>query len=381
MIYRIGIIAFYNNLPENYVISELPQKILDRMQEIILDFEIITISRHEDDIHNKIIKFDPMNDTIICTIDDINDDADSLNSSSFNGKYLALNRIHGTINIWDMETGEIIHKISECNCGSRSICLSPNFKQIACAMDKTVKIFDIKTGLIIHHLDKHCGNICNMCYSPDSKYLASMDYTGTIKIWNAEEGYFVNSLFHLETIVIMHNGYVKALSYSPDGKRILSGRDNCIDIWDAKTHTLISTWHGSISEICSAIYLSDGRRILAHDCEGRITLIDSESHIVFWKSEPDKSIYNICCSPNDKHIISAHTSQGSAIFTIRNTKTGFIIKTFKYSYDIGKMQSKYAYGITQNWDIESTKLINPLTYQFGIYTIHKPMKLFGNPKD
>ena len=88
-----GIAALYNNLPENYDISKLPQKILARMQEIGSDYEIITISKHEYDRNNRISKFDLMNNTIICTIDDTDDVFyNYLTNQSFNGKYLALGK-------------------------------------------------------------------------------------------------------------------------------------------------------------------------------------------------------------------------------------------------------------------------------------------------
>jgi len=98
-----------------------------------------------------------------------------------------------------------------------------------------------------------------------------------------------------------------------------------------------------------------------------------------WASGSDISIHGICCSPNDKHIISARTSDRIGTITIRNTDTGCIIKIFKYYDDIGKMQSRYANGINKEWDAESSKLIHSyLTRPFGIYTMRKSTKPVDN---
>ena len=72
----------------------------------------------------------------------------------------------------------------------------------------------------------HSDIVISVSFSPDGRRIVSGSSDRTIRIWDAESG---QELLKLEG----HSSYVSSVSFSPDGRRIVSGGDDrTIRIWD-----------------------------------------------------------------------------------------------------------------------------------------------------
>jgi WD40 repeat protein len=75
------------------------------------------------------------------------------------------------------------------------------------------------------------------------------------KVWDAAGG---KELFTLEG----HSGGVMSASFSPDGRRIVTGSDDqTAKVWDAATGEELLTLKGHKEWVISAAFSPDGRRI------------------------------------------------------------------------------------------------------------------------
>jgi WD40 repeat protein len=75
-------------------------------------------------------------------------------------------------------------------------------------------------------LKGHSDPVWSVSFSPDGKRIVSGSEDKTLKVWDALTG--------LETLTLKgHSGPVSSVSFSPDGKRIVSGSwDKTVKVWD-----------------------------------------------------------------------------------------------------------------------------------------------------
>ena len=81
-------------------------------------------------------------------------------------------------------------------------------------------------GKEVFTLKGHRDLVCSVSFSPDGKRIVSGSWDKTLKVWDAQTG--------KETLTLKgHSRGVASVSFSPDGKRIVSGCvDNTLKVWD-----------------------------------------------------------------------------------------------------------------------------------------------------
>ncbi|MBT7256021.1 MAG: protein kinase, partial [Planctomycetaceae bacterium] len=127
----------------------------------------------------------------------------------------------------------------------------------------------------LHHntntLKGHPAFVFGASFSPDGKRIVSGSNDKTIKIWDAETGQ--------ETLTLKgHTSIVKSVSFSPGGKRIVSGSyDKTIKIWDAETGQETLTLKGHTSVVNSVSFSPDGKRIVSGSGDRTIKIWDAET--------------------------------------------------------------------------------------------------------
>jgi WD40 repeat protein len=90
------------------------------------------------------------------------------------------------VKIWNRISGRLLQTVSERI--SWSVAFSPNGTQLAVGNDDgTVDIFDAKGSQKLQTLTAHTSYIKALTYSPDSKKLASASRDGMARIWTLEE--------------------------------------------------------------------------------------------------------------------------------------------------------------------------------------------------
>ncbi len=108
----------------------------------------------------------------------------------------------------------------------------------------------------------------SVAYSPDGRHIISGSDDCTIRIWSAETGAPVGC--PLEG----HTHSLESVVYSPDGQHIISGSDDCtIRIWGAEAHTAAGTPLGEHTRsVHSIAYSPDGKHIVSgsHDNPTRV---------------------------------------------------------------------------------------------------------------
>ena len=149
----------------------------------------------------------------------------------------------------------------------RSVAFSPDGTTLASSVRHgTVKLWDTETGANVATLEGAGGPVV---FSPDGKMLASTGNVQEIKLWNLET----------QTDIMTLRGKAGAvfdLTFSPDGTTLVAGQGfGTIKFWDVATGENIATLKGHTGIVFSADFSSDGTILASGSQDGTVLLWDT----------------------------------------------------------------------------------------------------------
>jgi WD40 repeat protein len=118
----------------------------------------------------------------------------------------------------------------------RSVALSPDGRWVAWGGEEGVlQVWEVATRREVTHLGEDAGDPAIVAFSPRGDQLAASVRKGLVKLWAAGAW--------TETARLPHDGWVRALAFSPDGAWLACmGDDRRIDLWDlAQTNRIART--------------------------------------------------------------------------------------------------------------------------------------------
>ncbi|MFM6815917.1 MAG: trypsin-like peptidase domain-containing protein [Dolichospermum sp.] len=186
---------------------------------------------------------------------------------SADGRTLVSGSMNKTMNIWNLETGELIRTLSGHSSSFDSVAISPDGKTLASgSFDKTIKIWNLGTGQLIRTLSGHSYSVQSVAISADGQTLVSGSGDETIKIWNLGTGELIRTLSG-------HSKSVNSVAWSPDGRTLASGSgDNTIKIWDGRTGNLLGTLSGHSYSVSSVAWSPGGRTLASGSWDNTIKI-------------------------------------------------------------------------------------------------------------
>ena len=263
----------------------------------------------------------------------------------------------GTVRLWDVRTGKLLHTITDVGRGVDDVAFSPDGKMFGSIhADEDIRLWDASTYQLLHTLRDDqiwigsVGRVNCLAFSTDSKVVAGGYYHGRIRLWNANTGeHFGNAGFinygGINTIAFSSDGItfasgggdgsvhllgartaehwqrvgshrrnrlsafasggniggISSVAFSPDAKMLASGgSDNKIKIWDTSTGEHVRTLDGHTSPVLGVSF-SPNRRTIASA---------SWTEIRFWNMNTGRqqriltgytnSVYSVSFSPDGK---------------------------------------------------------------------------------
>jgi len=201
-------------------------------------------------------------------------------------------------------------------------------------------------------LSGHEGLVTSVSYSPDGRRIVSGCDRGTVRIWSAENG--------VELAAMPDRfGYVTSVAYSPDGRWIVSGHwDHNVRVWDAESAAEVAVLEGHEDDVTSVSYSPDGLRIVSGAKDRTVRVWDAVSGAELTVLSGHRSyVTSVSYSPDGRRIVSGSQDEtvrvwdavSGAELTVLSGHRSYVTSV-SYSPDGRRIVSGAGDGTVRVWD-------------------------------
>jgi WD40 repeat protein len=244
----------------------------------------------------------------------------------------------GLFRLWDLATGEELHRWQGGNLNS-AVAASPDGTCLAGG--------NAEGEIVVWNLDNFAerwgrltrqGNVYHLDFSADGRLLASANHNGTVSLWDAATG---ANLAHLAG----HTGRVWGVAFSPDGAILASGaEDSAILLRETATRKVIRSLRGHRGQVSALAFSPDGRWLASGEVSETAT--GSKANSKAGKSD---------------HIILWDAAAGTELLRIPAPLTHALI----YTADGERLVSGDRFGKVHFWDADSGKKLHTIAAHEG----------------
>jgi dipeptidyl aminopeptidase/acylaminoacyl peptidase len=235
------------------------------------------------------------------------------------GKYLASISRDGTAKLWDVsKTGnEELLTLDSQHSNLNAVAYTPDGNLLAATGNDATStiIWDVSSGQPALTLN-HDGFVKAIKFSPDGKLLASGYEDSIAGIWDLDSGQELRQLVgHTDDSLNLHNFGLADLDFSPDGERLATaGEDGLVKIWDIETGEELYSLSAHPDHLAAlSVEFSDDDRFLAAGTEwpSIITIWDANTgeELIRLPGYDANRIYKLEISP-DSRLVAAGNNGG-----------------------------------------------------------------------
>jgi WD40 repeat protein/serine/threonine protein kinase len=192
---------------------------------------------------------------------------------------IATGCLDGTIRIWDIETGRLLHELRKGGGTPRSLSLiySPDGKYLAAALsDGSSRVWDTATGELHPAFPGRQEHGWVLAFSPDGQTVASVHPDRSVRLWSLGTQDKID-VGRLIGTLPGHPADIRAVAFSPDGGRLLAACvDGTVTTWDVAKRQAISSFRGQVEPFGSVPrFSSDARRLAWPGWDGMLQVWDT----------------------------------------------------------------------------------------------------------
>jgi WD40 repeat protein len=272
-------------------------------------------------------------------------------SFSPDGQLIVAGGLGDSPKVWDVESGELLHKINPQASGAiETTKFSPNGQIIAIGQNyisSTLTIADPKNGSVLYYVGDlpHIGDIA---FSPDSAVLAlvsNVDNKSSIDFRRVSDGQLIHSFSIDDDIGI------RKVVFSLDGERLFGvsyGENPGIYSWQIDTGEQIGRISLDVKDNLGIAFSPDGNILALGNCVGYGEYGCNKAEITLWQT-------------NDGQLLHRLSVRGAYVSDLAFSEDGAILAS---STTDGEMPSQVQSQV-QIWRVSDGALLDTLEEQTG----------------
>jgi WD40 repeat protein len=213
----------------------------------------------------------------------------------------------GSVRLLDLSNGQTI-TLPAATRLVRGLSFSPDGKHLAAgSVEGNAHVWDIATGMQRFHLH-HGGLVPHVSYSADGRHLLTHD-DRVVSLWNADDG--------TRRRVITHSSYLSQADWSPDSQRIATRTQDGVRIWNASNGSQLSLAEHK-DFVKGFAWHPDGQRLLTWDND--VVRLWEASTANLLKEFVHRNTFRAAFTPDGHNVVvigEGHTARVSDITTGR----------------------------------------------------------------
>jgi WD40 repeat protein/tRNA A-37 threonylcarbamoyl transferase component Bud32 len=231
----------------------------------------------------------------------------------------------GGVLVWDAQTGREMRSLRGPAGNVEAVAFSPDGARLATGWGQDVRIWDIKSGKQLLVLQGHRDRVLGVAFSPDGQRLASASWDGTVRVWDAPSGHESFTLCGRSREG--NGGFIAAVTFSPDSKRLAGTGSDRVYVWDADSRREVLTFEGTRGAFSGVAFSPDGTRLAAAGQEQDVSVWDARTgQKVLALSGHTATVWGVTFSPDGTRLATAsadntvrvwHAATGAEVFCLR----------------------------------------------------------------
>lgn len=198
-----------------------------------------------------------------------------------NGRYILSGGAEGAIMLWDAATGARVRDFQRFPGTINAVAFSPDGQRILTASYGLVQIrlWDVASGALLGEYGHHLDGVDSIAFSADGSQILSGGEDGKVIIWDiasnklatffkgSKEDYIFDYIPGADEgakTAEGHYGPVLSVTFSPDGRHVLSGgADGEVILWDIASAKAQRIFRGHMGPVTGVAYARSGDRIFS----------------------------------------------------------------------------------------------------------------------
>jgi guanine nucleotide-binding protein subunit beta-2-like 1 protein len=187
---------------------------------------------------------------------------------------------------------------------------------VSASWDTTLRLWNLKTGNCVHKFIGHSKDALSVAFSPDNRQIVSGGRDNKLKMWNT----LGECKYTIERDG--HSDWVSCVRFSPLQTQPLivsGGWDNVVKVWSLADFRCVNTLRGHKGSINSLCVSPDGSLCASASKDGTARLWDLQRGESLYELNADKgdAIHQITFSPN-RYWLTAATEQAIRIWDLES---------------------------------------------------------------